>query len=828
MLLSARLPLCRLAAALGLALFCCPAAPGQVRKSPPLRLGGALPSRVRASATESWGTFDFDLTNLTGEDQQARVLVFYEDRPDLQYGRDVWVPAHSSLSSWMLVGPAPVRASATAVEMQVLLYDRSRGKERLILPPGAERVRGRRVLYRQREPSTAVLFDEDPPSTAEFGRLPGPETRDDEALWLARTFRHAVRLSGHVHALTPASLPSTPEGLDGIDHVVVASGEAAYDPAGVQALRHWLQQGGRVWVMLDMVDPEVLAPLLGDALDFQIVGRVALTDFTLAAQPAELGGAQPQQHERPVDLVRVVLPPQEPVRHTVAGWPAWFTRQVGRGKVVFTTLGPRGWYRPRGRTGPRSPYPNFPELPVARHALDEVAGALHAGQENRARIEAFRPLLAEQIGYSVLKRGRAVLIFGAFLLAAVAAGVVLRRLGRPELLGWLGPAAALGAAGAFLAFGEASRTAPPTVAVAQVVTAVPGSGEAAIRGLLAVYRPGSGPAVAGTTQGGFFDLDMSGTEGKTRRLVLTDLGSWHWENLELTGGVRLAPFRYTAATGAPIAAVARFGPEGIEGKLTAGPFQNPADLLLSTPGGRNLAVRLGPGGTFRSGGDDALPAGQFLVGAVLSDRQQRRQELYRDFLKRTPAERFKGEAALLAWADPIDTGFRLAPPGARTVGSALLVVPLRLERPAPGARVTVPGPLVPYRRVVSDFTPQPPVLESRRGIDQHLRFQLPAVVLPLQVERARLVAKISAPTRRATLAVRSDGRFIEVRRVESPLDPIRIDLTEARHLQLDDEGGLHVNLSVSDPLKGDGPLQPGEKWEIEYIELEVSGKTAER
>src|SRR5262249_31459584 len=157
------------------------------------------------------------------------------------------------------------------------------------------------------------------------------------------------------------------EGFDGIDHFVIASRRLADDPAGLRALRQWLERGGKVWVMLDLVDPEVIAPLLGDAFDFQVVDRVGLTNFAIQesedAQPPE-GPQARQVHERPVDFVRVLLPPQERVRHTINGWPAWFTRQVGRGKVVFTTLGPRGWHRPRRRADPRPSFDNFPTLPV--------------------------------------------------------------------------------------------------------------------------------------------------------------------------------------------------------------------------------------------------------------------------------------------------------------------------------------------------------------------------------------------------------------------------------------------------------------------------------
>jgi hypothetical protein len=393
------------------------------------------------------------------------------------------------------------------------------------------------------------------------------------------------------------------------------------------------------------------------------------------------------------------------------------------------------------------------------------------------------------------------------------------------------------------------------VAVAQVAEAASGTAEAAVHGLLAVYRPDSGIAEFGAARGGFFEPDAAGLEGRTRRRVQTDLDAWHWEGLELPAGVRFAPFRYTAPTGTPLAAVARFGPEGIEGKLTAGPFRGVSDAVLWTPTGRNLSLRLGSDGTFHAGTADILPPGQFLAGAVLSDRQQRRQELYRTFLdgaetvrpkggnrtgaarppepapKRPAARALTDRNVVLAWADPIDMHFTLVPE-ARTVGAALLSVPLRLE-PAPGGtRVRIPGPLVPYRRLLKGVPQTVLVLEGTQDAEMHLRFQLPQAVLPLTVERARLLARVAAPSRRVTVAAPTQGTnggVVEIHRADSPLDPIRLEIAEPRFLRLDEQGGLHLMLSVSDsPRAGKakpGPAPAGEKWTIEYLELEVVGQT---
>jgi hypothetical protein len=860
-LLASRAPWSRLFASLtALLLLALPLGIAQDPEPEYLVLDRVVPGGVRTSATESWGRYDFELTNRSDTDRRARVLAFFGNQPDVQYGRDVWVPAQSTLSTWILVGPAVEQSTTTTREIQMLLYDRTDGKDRLVLPRGGERIRSRGVLYKKREPFTAILRDEKVPQGLVFGQLPQPDSKADEALAFVRTFRFARKLSEFVQLVHSDSLPATAEAFDGVDHLVLASGRTASDPAGMRALRHWLQRGGRLWVMLDLVEPEALAPLLGDSLDFQVVDRVSLTKFKIetTAGPvvsAQGPGGKPnaeglaprqetsvQEHERPVDFVRVLLPLQERPRHTVNGWPAWFTRPVGRGKVVFTTLGPRGWFRPRARTDPRSPHESFPSPLIPTEPMEAMAAEVQPPrEEDPFRVEAFQAPLTEEIGYSIVSRAWVGLIFGAFLITALVLGITVRRSRRPEWWGWLVPAVALAATAALLMLGEASRrSAAPTVAVAQIVDADSGTEEAALHGLLLIYRPDSGPAEIGAGQGGLFDLDMTGIAGQTRRLILTDRDSWHWENLSLPAGVRSARFRYTASIEELMTAVAHFGPEGIEGKLTAGPFRGLGDALLSTPSGRHLSIRLGDrtgsvGGEhgrpatqvwdFRATDNDILPQGQFVANrALLSDKQQRRQELYREFLKQPGTVRVAGRNFLLAWADPIDMGFTLAPE-AQLTGTALLIVPLRLERSPPGSTVTIPGPLIPCQRVIDRGLIRLP-RESSMGIDMHLRFQLPASVLPFKVVRAGLNAKINAPSRRVTIAGWADHKLVEVHHLESPLDPIHLDISQDL-LRLDGDGGLHLNVAFSEVLGGSKKRLADEKWTIEYLELQVAGLSEE-
>jgi hypothetical protein len=514
----------------------------------------------------------------------------------------------------------------------------------------------------------------------------------------------------------------------------------------------------------------------------------------------------------------VLLPHNEPVRHTVAGWPAWFTRPVGRGKILFTTLAPRGWYRPQN---PRDPSP----------ALIVAGDQLRVRSAEPPPLAAFESMLTQEIGYSVVGRGTVLMIF-ALLAVGVFGLTALRPWSHKAVLGWAAPAAvptaALVVAGVFLAVGEsARRAASPTVAFAQVIDAVAGTDEATIQGVLAVYHPDPGPIDLGATKGGFFGIDLAGIEGQTRRLVMTDMDAWRWENLALPAGVRFAPLQFTARRAAPLDAVARFGPGGITGTVAANGIENLADGLVTAPGTRNLAIRFGAGTDFSAGSANALPTGQFLAGTLLSDRQQQRQEIYRHFLRRSAVESLSDRPRLMAWSDPVDMPFRL-PKEARRVGTALLSVPLRFERSEPGTRVTIPGTFVPSWRVVEDRLARP-TAESTQAAEQHLRFQLPAVVLPLKVERARLVAKIDAHARRVTVAGQADGAFVELHRQENPLGAIQVDITDERFLHLDPDGGLHLSLNISDALQERAAHSPTDdgppKWTIEYIELEVSGKT---
>src|SRR5262249_52403006 len=158
---------------------------------------------------------------------------------------------------------------------------------------------------------------------------------------------------------------------------------------------------------------------------------------------------------------------------------------------------------------------------------------------------------------------------------------------------------------------------------------------------------------------------------------------WRWENLAVPAGIRFARFSVAGPSSDAIAPTVRFGPQGLEGNLSLGPLHHPDDAVLSAPDSPKLAVRLRPDGTISTSPQDVLAPDQFLAGKVLSDVQQGRQQVYREFVKQLHARGGADQPMLLAWTKPADMGFTL-PDDARRVGSALVVSPIKLERPAPG------------------------------------------------------------------------------------------------------------------------------------------------
>src|ERR1700687_573101 len=160
-------------------------ASGQESELPPLRLDFVFVTGVRPTITEGWGMIEIGVTNVSDKDRQARVMFFFEGQPDLQYGRDIWAPAHSTIKSWVLTGPAPLQNVGASCKVQALLYELIDGKERLVLSKGQESVRSYLLPYKKRDSYASILLDESLEEERPLGTLPQVESGTEEDFNLA-------------------------------------------------------------------------------------------------------------------------------------------------------------------------------------------------------------------------------------------------------------------------------------------------------------------------------------------------------------------------------------------------------------------------------------------------------------------------------------------------------------------------------------------------------------------------------------------------------------------------------------------------------------------
>jgi len=788
------------------------------------------------------------VVNPTGRDVTVLVSSSIKGTPHDQYARRYWVPAGAVRRGWQhLYLPQELGENPKSIEVESTAYDQTDGAN----VPLSDRSGKRRH-------SNLLPVSDRPTTTAAIGNLPrsrsqaGAWERDRKTDWQSvlreeKAAEDAVEacvfnrfMSKRTATLDHESLPPTATALDGLRHLVLYNDLIADDVAAMTAVRRWLQNGGRLWIMVDRVKQSTVERLLGDVVPYQTVDRVELSTVQLKSGDKDRWeeDERPREFEQPIPLVRVLVSGVE-VPHTVDGWPASFLQRCGNGRIIYTTLGMRAWLRPAGDLSRRTDGPKPEFLP--REPLERLTSELFGfPTPSQLRPEPFEEYLTQQIGYEIVDRNLVVLVLGAFCAGLLLTALWLRRAGRLERMRWIGPGWAVAAAAVLTGMGSHSRqSVPETVVVAQLVEAAANSEEATARGLIAVYRQDGSESTVGMDRGGLLQTDFVKRAGTTRRMLWTDLDGWHWDDLPVPPGVQQTRFRFAANIGRPLRASARFGPDGLNGTLDTGPFREPADAVVTTATRLAVGVRLGENGTFVSGPDQSLAPGVFVTGGLLSDEQRRRQEVYRKLWRTKQNVPVVERPTLLVWTQPIDMGFQISGEQ-RRAGSALLSIPLRLERTPPATRVRIPAAFLPYERVLD---PDGRTLTARYQNARRewvegtgpsrtwLRVQLPPEVRPLAVDRAVVRLHFEGPPRRLDVAGAVDKKAVILASVEKPSGEVRIPITRSDVLQLDPRGGLVLGLFVGENEQSNAKrldtTRTGPLWRIQYVLIDVEGTTTD-
>jgi hypothetical protein len=812
-----------------------------------------------------WGILQVLLTNPSGEPVRMQATTYFIDEPTLQYGRQVWVPAKARMQTWHpILIPAAVSQEGRRANFRTMVSNADK-PDVLIRSESGQLQFGGTLRVAKTTPVTGIIDIRRNTQEEE-------EIAPVELLIAAQTAEHVTRQNTY---LVDDIFAPGEESLNALDQLVMVEGRIAADEAGFEAIRRWLYGGGHLWVMLERVDARVLELILGDEFNCEVIDRVALTSVRIESAEQDTSRRSNQTYERPVDFVRVAVSDVD-VAYTVDGWPAAFWKQCGDGSLLVTTLGARGWMRsrtdadnvpappvnapggPAGPLGIRGPEP--PREPAAdkeKAAAPEKYALLNSMKGLAARFFSSRPapllsdaMLAQQVeeyvGYTIPPRWMIVSLLSGLSLVIAGLGSVLWRGARPEKLGWAGPGLAAGISLVLVLLGRHYRHAiPATVASLQFVQPVPGTDDVRVHGIDGLFSPEGGTSEIKAEHGGWLMPEMTGLEGSARRMVWTDLDEWHWENLPELAGLRSSRFSASAATGQRVEARATFGPEGVEGHVQVGPGHLASDAVLATRDGR-IGVQIGNDGAFVARKNDVFATGQFLAGALWTDEQNRHARIFELLLTSPQRQDYPATPQLLLWTNPWDLGFRFET-GRNSLGAALLSVPLQWERPPSGARVVVPASLLSYRATTGPDGLVPSGLwdyRKRRWQEKSgpsatwLRFRLPQVLLPLQIERAVVELEVTGPVGKleiAGLRMNPSGQHdtVPFKTWIDPWGKLTLEITQSELLPISADGGLLLRVSGGDPERPELTHPDPENssktipWRIESLSLELHGKTTE-
>lgn len=770
-----------------------------------------------------WAVVGVELINPRDEPAEVVAGLYFEEAPLTRFSRQVWLPARARRITWIPVQPPEDGPEELRIHSFLSLHEGAG------TPLRAERGSSwsGETLARAEAPVTVLLGDRDPDGGESLAK----------SKELAIAMRLAAGYTRYVAELTADDIPALRRGLDAVDHLVLAGNRIADSPAGLATIRIWLNSGGRMWILLDRVESRTVRLLLGDAVDVTEIDRVRLNEVQLHNRVKNQASGPRRHYDDPVELVRVIAPGAD-VLQEVDGWPALLRQDIGRGRVLFTTLSADAWMRPR------RPHEQVEALDrnstfIALQGLDELANFFTRPLDPPPLVpEDFEPMLSEQVGYRIPRRRTVLSVLGLFWIGLLGLGFALLRRGRLERLAIVGPLIACAAAAPLAVLGSRARHAiPPTAAVAEVVHVGPSATEIHSTGTAAVFVPEPTAPDIRALRGRLLIPRRDRLEGTARQMIWTDLDEWHWSHLTMPTGLHFAATEQHTSVATPLRAVATFGPDGLYGRLETGPYAEPSDALIAAGSQHALSVQLEASGRFSAGQGDLLEPGVYLGGALLTDEQRRRHAIYQRMLQPRLEFRYPKRPMLFAWARPTAAGLTFRSEMEHSQ-SSLLAVPLEIQPPPPATDVFVPSPILSFESLPTADGTATTAYDPRTGqwqktsypTETMLRFAVPRALLPFQPTRATLNFSIRAPMRTVELATGAVENPVRLASLEGPVGSYSLPIEALDALEIDEDGGLHVRLTVSDlHLQGSPGADRAEidrSWKMDFLRLELYGRFA--
>ncbi len=620
--------------------------------------------------------------------------------------------------------------------------------------------------------------------------------------------------------------------LQGLDVFVVADERVLHDASTRAALKHFAGSGGRVWLMLDNLAEQTVQSFLAPGQSLAVIDEVDINDFVIDVASPNVRLAEIDRTvslEDPAKLKRIVQSGGK-VLASVDGWPAIVSMPSGYGEVVISTLQSSAWIRPRTQQPStsslfQSPYEVRPWAVQFASAVNDVRRPLPMSDT-----ETEYPL--QHIGNPIVPRSWVAVALLSFC-AVIALSGFVKFLG-VDLL-WIGIAAPVLA----LLFGGALLIASTTIRSDKVdsvsrlqIVEFSGNGtKANVREKAAVYL-NSNESMSLISQSEGVAIAEGVSSGVTRFLT-DDFGKWQLSNENWRPGTWRYESNYTLDT-PPLIATAELTEKGIKIVPPAGLPGGLSDPVIGYVAG-DLLLCSSDGDTFSSDGSLVADGSRWIDAAFVTDEQQRRMEVYSKYFsfdERTlPLER-----VLFGWTDTWPAGPQWDKQ-LKQQGSALVALPLQIKQPAVGQEIFVPHGLIKLKRDVAssgqtfsynELTGEW-ADELTIGATAGLRLELPAQVLPMQVDEIQLSLDMTAPHRDVVLYAVVGQSKQEILQLKNPSLPVNETIRDPELLKAMGEGSLRLELSVSErtDVSENQPTSNVVAWRVRHLRASVSGQRRE-
>lgn len=799
---------------------------------------------------EQWGEFLLRMQNSGNAPRELLCTSYFDGQSTLQYGRKVWLPPQSRITlPHPVLFPAADQFDDGRALVKSLLIDRGSagGKEVLIETRAGQLQRDRTFLVASTDRHTGVVA--------------GWRTEDtvpQDVLDIVAANRVYQGLDNRVTYLDGQFLPADESSLKYLDHLVLAEDRLVDDLAALSAVRRWLHSGGRLWIMLDRTGPELLERLFGDEFQGCVVDQVGLTsvrvDKPASMQAPEGTTGEVIEYDEPVQMSRLAGADMK-VWNTVNGWPAALTRTYGEGRVLITTLGPRGWIKPTPPPPPsddddeeeKKTPPTMMSDFVPRSPMEDIAPFILARREPEPLPPAsLEPFAQEFISYNVPTGTLIIGTMGGFLALLALTGSGLWRWGRLEHFGWCGSLLAIVFGGVFLGIGLNNRHGTSeTIASVQLAQAIGGTDDVRTHGAIAVYRPEGADSVIQTTHGGEMLPDLSGSEGSASRMVTTDLGAFQWEGLAQPPGMGIYPVSTSGAQTDRLEARATVNAEGIVGRC-ASQAAGGTNAIIATRRGR-VSVVMGTDGSFTAPVEGVMEPDQYLNATLLDDTQDRRRRILQALFSDDAWRNSLDTPQLMLWVNGWEHGFEFGD-GLERRGDTMLSAPLALTRPEAGTEVLIPSPLIDYTsRRPPDGSIDAGFWDDGRQEWQErssrstswLNVHVPQAFLPLEARQLSVEITVSGLMGQIELLGVKDGSAVSLQSVDDPVGTVVMEIDDPDVLAVSESGELTLGLSAGVLEDADGSQAgggapggsfnadtPSVNWRIESLAVQLRAVTA--